>query len=105
MGNCANTGEVQDTDRTLVKQEFEERLDTDYQDRLVNVEFFCGECCKKVVGGILTRIGKDFIEVTAAIPFTPFLVLTFFGGSSIPVVETATAIIIPLKQVCSVERP
>lgn len=86
-------------------QNFNERLDTDFQDRLVNVEFFCGDCCKKVIGGILTRIGKDFIEVTAVTPFTPFLILTFFPGQCLPLVEIATAIIIPLKQVCSVERP
>jgi hypothetical protein len=33
-------------------QNFIGRLDKDFQCKVVNVEFSCGECCKKAVAGI-----------------------------------------------------
>ncbi|AOQ24454.1 hypothetical protein MTAT_23020 [Moorella thermoacetica] len=42
---------------------FLRRLAARFQDRVANVEFFCGECCKKDKGGKLTLVGRDFIEL------------------------------------------
>ena len=61
-----------------------------------------GECCKKAVGGILTLIGRDFIELTSDHSFE---VLTFIPGVAAPFRERVRVIIIPLERVCSVERP
>lgn len=83
-------------------QNFTGRLDVEFQCKRVNVEFCCGNCCKKAVGGILTLIGRDFIELTSDCPFE---VLTFVPGVAVPFKEWVRAIIIPLDRVCSVERP
>ncbi|MFZ5633153.1 MAG: hypothetical protein ACOY40_09935 [Bacillota bacterium] len=49
----------------------------------------------------MSRIGADFIELSST---TPFQVLTFIPGVATPFVENIRVIIIPLRQVCSVER-
>lgn len=83
-------------------QNFIGRLDKDFQCKVVNVEFSCGDCCKKAVEGVLTLIGRDFIELTSE---RSFEVLTFIPGIKEPFRERVRAIIIPLERVCSVERP
>ncbi len=82
---------------------FLRRLAARFQDKVVNVEFFCGECCKKAKGGKLTLIGRDFIELTAD-DYDEIEVLTFSGGNLVDT-EFVDVIIIPLSQVCSVEIP
>lgn len=83
-------------------QNFIGQLDKNFQCKEVNVEFSCGDCCKKAVGGILTLIGRDFIELTSDDSFD---VLTFIPGVKEPFKERVRVIIIPLDRVCSVERP
>jgi len=100
MENNANKAAESDMTRKLVKESFIERLDEAFQDRVVTVEFSCRDCCKKAIGGILTRIGKDFIELSSVLPFP---IVTFFPGNIVPLVEFATSAIIPLDNVCGVE--
>ncbi|QGP92979.1 hypothetical protein MGLY_23730 [Neomoorella glycerini] len=87
----------------ITLENFIRRLASRFQDRVVNVEFFCGECCKKAKGGELTLIGRDFIELTAAEDYE-IEVITFSGGDVVDN-EFVEVIIIPLSQVCSVEIP
>ncbi|MDN5327277.1 MAG: hypothetical protein PWP41_1973 [Moorella sp. (in: firmicutes)] len=84
-------------------ENFIRRLASRFQDRVVNVEFFCGECCKKAKGGKLKLIGRDFIELTE-VDNLEIEVITFSGGHVVDN-EFVDVIIIPLSQVCSVEIP
>lgn len=84
-------------------ENFIRRLASRFQGRVVNVEFFCGECCKKAKGGKLTLIGRDFIELTE-VDDLEIEVITISGGDVVDT-EFVDVIIIPLSQVCSVEIP
>ncbi|SMB91845.1 hypothetical protein SAMN00808754_0534 [Thermanaeromonas toyohensis ToBE] len=87
----------------LTFENFIVRLVRRFQDKVVNVEFFCGECCKKAVGGTLTLVGRDFLELEA--PQEEKIQVFTISGGTIVLEELVEAIIIPLKQVCSVEIP
>ncbi|MBF7083759.1 hypothetical protein IT084_12325 [Desulfallas sp. Bu1-1] len=99
--------------KTVVNQNFFQRLDQAFQDTMVNVEFQTFEdSIKKVVGALLTRIStpanleEGYLELVSPIPSVPFTVLTFLPGVATPVnIEFATAILIPdLFRIISVER-
>ncbi|HHV79628.1 MAG TPA: hypothetical protein GXX40_08505 [Firmicutes bacterium] len=70
------------------------------QDSRVNVEFFCGNCCKKAIGGTLSKIGTNFIELTAHHELQ-IEVITFFNETTFS--QFVDGIVIPITQVCSVE--
>jgi hypothetical protein len=83
-------------------ENFTGRLDKEFQCKVVNVEYCCGDCCKKAEGGILSLIGKDFVELTADDDFID--VLTFVPGVKEPFKQKVKAIIIPGHRICSVQR-
>ena len=102
----AETNEEQEMTRTQFKQSFVDRLDEAFQDTVVNVEFETDEdSVKKVIGATLTRIGSNYIELTAPTIF-PFTVLTFISGVATPVdVQFVRSIIINgLTRIISIER-
>jgi len=83
-------------------ENFTGRLDKEFQCKVVNVEYSCGNCCKKAEGGILSLIGKDFIELTA--DDDSIDVLTFVAGIDKPFKQRVREILIPLDNICSVQR-
>ncbi|GAB4271784.1 hypothetical protein [Thermincola ferriacetica] len=64
----------------------------------LNVEFECNGCCKRAIGGVLTIVGDDFIELTGTIT-----IVTLVPGFPHPIKKNATTILIPLARVCSIE--
>ena len=106
MYDGAETNKEQEMTRTQFKQSFVDRLDEAFQDTVVNVEFETDEdFVKKVIGATLTRIGSNYIELTAPTIF-PFTVLTFISGVATPVdVQFVRSIIINgLTRIISIER-
>lgn len=78
-------------------------LATDFQDRLVAVEFQCGGILKKAVG-VLTCITPDFIRLERPGPLdSDFVEITIFFGTVCPIVECAAEIIIQRCLICAVE--
>ncbi len=73
-----------------------------FLDKVVDVEFECGECCKKVFGGRLALIGNDFILLSQVHLSKPILVKAFSAGKLV-VKEFVESIIIPFDRVCSIE--
>lgn len=70
--------------------------------RVVDVEFECGECCKKAFGGNLALIGNGFILLSQTHPSKPILVKAFSAGKLV-VKEFVSLIFIPFDRVCSIE--
>jgi hypothetical protein len=83
-------------------ENFTGRLDKEFQCKPVNVEYSCGNCCKKAEGGILSLIGKDFIELTA--DDDSIDVFTFVAGVDKPFKQSVREILIPLDNICSIQR-
>lgn len=78
-------------------------LREEFLHKVVTVEFFCGQCCKKAKKGVLVKVGKDFIVLVRR-DGRAIKVITF--GEKGPIdKERVEKIIIPIKQVCSVEIP
>lgn len=73
-----------------------------FLDRIVDVEFECGECCKKAFGGNLALIGCNFILLSQTHPSKPILVKAFSAGKLV-IKEFISSILIPLDRVCSIE--
>lgn len=73
-----------------------------FLDQVVDVEFECGECCKKAFGGNLLLVGCDFILLTQVCPTEPILVKAFSAGNLV-IKEFVSSIIIPFNRICSVE--
>ncbi|MFW5971929.1 MAG: hypothetical protein ACOCRL_00420 [Bacillota bacterium] len=81
-------------------ESFQRRLDENFQDQLVVVEFCCGQFLKKAMG-VLTLIGKDFIELTAF--SNDIVTIDIYGPKGIVETEEAASIIIPIERVAGVE--
>lgn len=79
---------------------FQRRLGEEFQDQIVVVEFCCGQFLKKAIG-VLTLIGKDFVELVAI--RGDVIAVDIYGPSGIIDTEEAASIIIPLDRVAGVE--
>lgn len=73
-----------------------------FLDHVVDVEFSCGECCKKAFGGKLAFIGSDFILLSRPDLTQPILVKAFSAGKLVAK-EFVSLIFIPFEHVCSIE--
>ncbi|AFV12597.1 hypothetical protein Tph_c24100 [Thermacetogenium phaeum DSM 12270] len=81
---------------------FSSVLTDNFHKKKVNVEFFCGECCKKAVKGKLEHIDRHVIILDG--DEKDIKVITF--GDKGPIdIEFVEKIIIPIKNICSVEIP
>ena len=66
----------------------------------INVEFECGNCCKRVTGGTLVEVGSDFIRLEGDIN-----IIIFIPGLTKPIIKKARIIVIPIIRICDIERP
>lgn len=73
-----------------------------FHEKKVNVEFFCGECCKKAIKGKLEHIDPFVIILSG--DKNDIKVITFGDHGPIDI-EFVEKIIIPVRNVCSVEIP
>ena len=83
-----------------------ERLDDhDYQGKLVAVEYTCGSLMKKAIG-YLQFIGNkcdNYLELSSPFECKKVIIKTFSMCGEINK-EKAIRVLIPLKDVCSIER-
>jgi hypothetical protein len=77
-------------------------LKEEFLNRVVNVEFCCGDHVKKAKNGRLIEVGKDFIELVAD---DEAIEVILFGEEKQIDEERVAKIIIPIDHVCSVEDP
>lgn len=85
----------------LVCADFQRLLASDFQDRVVAVEFECGGLCKKATG-VLTCIAPDFIRLERP-AVDSFVTVTIFFGTECPIEECADQIIIKKCRIIAVE--
>lgn len=89
-----------------LQRRFVDELDSsNFQDQVVTVEFSCGEALKKATGR-LNLIGRDFVELVAINQFHNVTIQIFIPGTDMmtPLEETALRILIPIRNICSVEE-
>jgi len=94
-----------DEDIQLRDRPFEnirDRIECFWQDKIVAVEFECGDCCKKAEFGKLKFVGIDFIELTQ-VDKIPLKVKKFIAGVKKGIEVKLDRVIIPLDNVCSIE--
>lgn len=77
-------------------------LREEFLNKIVNVEFCCGDHVKKAVEGRLVEVGKDFIELVAE---EEAIEVILFGDDNQQFKERVRKIIIPIERICSVEDP
>ena len=88
---------------SLVCTDLSKFLATEFQDRLVAVEFECGGLCKKATG-VLTCIAPDFIRLERPGPTdADFVQVTIFFGNECPIEECAAQIVIKKCRIIAVE--
>lgn len=86
----------------FVFKSFLRRLDW-FLDKPVDIEFFCGDCCKETEFGELRLVGKDFVELIGKCD--SIIIKAFLPGVGEVDVQKAKRIIIPAKRICSAEIP
>jgi hypothetical protein len=93
---------AEDTTLDLFGGTFLYELKQEFLNQLVDVEFCCCGHVKKAVGGILSKVGNDFIELVAD---SEAIQVILFGDDNQTFTERTLKIAIPIDRICSVEDP
>lgn len=67
----------------------------------IGIEFFCGECCKKVINGQFIFFIPGFISLLP--PVGEHLILKIFSDGELVEVQKLTSILVAIDKLCAIE--
>ncbi|HBC91811.1 MAG TPA: hypothetical protein DCZ10_02620 [Pelotomaculum sp.] len=82
-------------------QSFMDTLQTETDIFTIGIEFFCGECCKKVTNGQFIFFIPGFILLLP--PVGQFLMLRVFSDGKIVEVQKLRSIQVAIDKLCAIE--